>query len=96
MATKKAAGNKMVLITTERRGVFVGRLESYDDKTRVAVVTDARMAIYWGTTRGLFELAETGPTSKSKISAKVERVRLELCECIVDVSAAAEAAWTRV
>lgn len=93
MAPKKKP--KMVLITTERRGVFVGRLESYDEKARVAVVLDCRMAIYWGATNGLFQLAETGPTDKSKISAKVERVRLELCECVVDVSAAAEAAWER-
>lgn len=86
---------KMVVITTERRGVFVGKLSSYDEKSRVAELTDARMVIYWGTTRGLFELASTGPTSKSKISAPVQRIRLELCECVIDVSSDAEAAWSR-
>jgi small nuclear ribonucleoprotein (snRNP)-like protein len=42
MATKKKTG-KAVIVTTERRGVFYGRLRSYDESTRVAVLDDAIM-----------------------------------------------------
>lgn len=84
-----------VIITTERRGVFHGQLESYEEATRRAVLTDAVMAIYWGTTQGLFQLAATGPTDSSKISSVAPRIELELVECVIDVSEEAEAAWTR-
>lgn len=82
-----------VIVTTERRGVFYGTLESYDEDKRVAVLSNAVMAIYWGTTKGLFELAATGPTDKSRISSPVERIRVELCECWIEVSAPAAEAW---
>ena len=94
MATKTK--KRMVIISTERRGVFCGDLESYDPATRRAVLTDARMAIHWGTTRGLFQLAQTGPTNMSKISLPAPRIELELCECLIDVAGDAEAAWRRV
>ena len=87
------AEKRQVIVTTERRGVFYGTLDSYDEASRVAVMTDVRMAIYWGTTRGLFELCETGPTDKSRISAPCPRARLELCEGVFDVSPDAVAAW---
>jgi hypothetical protein len=93
MTTKKSK-LKPVIVTTERRGVFFGLLKSYDEKARVAILTDARMAIYWGTTDGLLQLAATGPTSKSKISARAPEIRLEVCECVIDVSPEAERAWT--
>jgi hypothetical protein len=96
MSANENDSKRMVIITTERRGVFVGRLASYDDAARVAQIEDARMIIYWGTTDGLFQLAATGPTPKTKPSAKVPTVRLELCECVIDVAPEAEAAWSRL
>ena len=42
---------RYVLVTTEYRGVFAGHLES--EKDRLAILTDARCAIYWATTKGL-------------------------------------------
>jgi hypothetical protein len=33
---------------------------------------DAKMAIRWGTTDGVMQLAATGPTSNSRISAKAD------------------------
>jgi hypothetical protein len=93
MATKSK--KRKVIVTTERRGVFFGTLESYDEGTRVAVLADAAMAIYWGTTRGLFQLANTGPTEKSRISLPAPRIRLEVVECVIDVTGDAEAAWAQ-
>jgi hypothetical protein len=90
--TKKKE-KQMVLVTTERKGVFVGYLESYDVDRRIAILTDVVMAIRWGTTNGLLELTDTGPTSSSKISAVCPRARLELCECVLDVSEEAERSW---
>lgn len=96
MGGKMPKKNRQVIITTERRGVFYGTLQSYDEAARKAVLTDARMAIYWGTERGLFQLADTGPTANSKISAPASRIQLELCECVIDVRPDAVTAWNRV
>ncbi len=86
---------KQVIITTERRGVFYGTLSSYNEVSRVAVLSNAVMAIRWGTTEGLLQLAATGPTSESRISKAASRIRLELCECVIDVSEEAQTAWKR-
>jgi hypothetical protein len=67
MAAKKA---RPVIVCTEHRGVFYGH--AADTSGDVIHLKDARMAIYWGTDRGVMQLAETGPTSKSKISAKAD------------------------
>ena len=53
------------------------------------------MAIYWGTTRGVMELAEKGPNAKSKISAKAD-IELRKVTAVFEVSPEAEAAWKGV
>ena len=95
MAPKKPAAKKTVIVTTEHRGVFQGTLDSYDEGTRVATMRDALMVIYWGTTDGLFQLAATGPTPKSKLSLRAPSLRLEKCTSVIGVSPAAEDAWQR-
>lgn len=50
----------------------------------------ARCAICWATTKGFGELAETGPTAKSKIGAPVT---LEAIHSITAVVAVTETAW---
>ena len=52
---------KPILVTTQHQGVVAG-----------LVPNDQDMAIDWGTTRGLFQLCETGPTTKSRISAAAD------------------------
>lgn len=60
---------KQVLITTAHRGVFAGEIEDDQDlSARSMPLKNAKMAIQWGTTKGIHELAHTGPTSRSKIS----------------------------
>lgn len=86
---------KPVIICTEHRGVFYGQAPdnvSVDDTT--VTLSGARMAIYWGTTRGLFELAHTGPTSKSQISAPAD-VQLNKVTAVIDVTPEAAEAWAR-
>lgn len=50
------------------------------------------MAIYFGTTKGVMQLAETGPTSSSKISARAD-LELRKVTCIMEVTEAAAAKW---
>jgi hypothetical protein len=86
--SKKA--KRAVIICTEFKGVFFG----YADDTsgdRVQL-EQARMAIYWGTARGVMELAETGPTAKSKISARAD-LDLRKVSAVFEVTEAATKAW---
>lgn len=82
-----------VIVTTERRGVFHGNLKSYDEAKRVAELTDVCMVIKFGTTEGLFQLAATGPTSRSKLSLRAPALKIELCTAIIHVAPVAEEAW---
>jgi hypothetical protein len=88
MAAKKSVP---VIVCTEWRGVFFGYLTG-DKSLKSLELKDARMAIYWGTEHGVLQLAETGPTSKSKISAKAD-ILLHGVTSVFDVADAAEKAW---
>jgi small nuclear ribonucleoprotein (snRNP)-like protein len=95
VVNKNAKNSKSVIVTTEHRGVFYGKLKSYDEDRRAAVLDNALMIIHFGTTQGLFQLAATGPTASSRLSAIAPSVRLEKTVSIIGVSAAAEESWTR-
>lgn len=88
MATKKAS--RPVIVCTEHRGVFYGH--ATDTKGTVIDLTGARMAIQFGTTRGVMELAETGPTSRSKVSARAD-IEVRKITAVFEVTPAAEKAW---
>ena len=66
MAAKKG---RPVIVCTEHKGVFFGFAD--DTSGDVIRLRNARMAIYWGTSRGLFELAEEGPNSSSRSGQKL-------------------------
>lgn len=86
---------KPVLITTQHRGVFAGLVPDDQDHTAQTVVLDScRMAIYWGTTNGVLQLAETGPTEKSRIGAPADNVGLRDVTMIADITPEAWALWT--
>lgn len=79
-----------VIVCTKHRGVFYGHA---DDTTGDTIaLKGARMAIYWGTTRGVMELAETGPTATSKISAKAD-IEIRNITAVFELSPAAAAKW---
>ena len=82
-----------VIICTEFKGVFFGY--ATDTTGDVIQLKDARMAIYWGTTKGVMQLAETGPTSSSKISAKAD-IEVRKITAVFEVSDAAHEAWKAV
>jgi hypothetical protein len=79
-----------VIICTSHRGVFFGYAD--DTSGERVLLSRARMAIYWGTTRGVMELAETGPTSKSRISARAN-LDLRGVTCVMEVLPEAVAKW---
>jgi hypothetical protein len=79
-----------VIICTKLKGVFFGYAEDTDGD--VIHLKDARMAIRWGTTKGVMELAETGPTSESKISAKAD-IEIRKISAVFEVTKEAEKAW---
>ena len=80
-----------VLICTEYRGVFFGYADDTSGDT--VKLKDARMAIKWGTTDGVAQLANTGPTDKSKIGAPA-CVDLRKVTAVFEVTKEAEQKWT--
>lgn len=83
---------RAVIVTTEHRGVFFGYPEGETTGEQI-VLTDARMAIYFGTTGGILQLADTGPTPSSRIGKPAPRIELRKITAVIDVTSAAEAAW---
>jgi len=83
-----------VLITTEYRGVFAGLIDDDQDlSARSMPLKSAKMAIYWGTTRGVMELCESGPKKASKISLPADIPMLHGITAIFDITPAAWAKW---
>lgn len=82
-----------VIVCTAHRGVFFGYVEGETQGKEEITLQNARMAIYWGTNRGIFQLADTGPTKTSKISAPAPRIELRSITAVMDVTPEAEAAW---
>lgn len=87
MSTKRP-----VIVCTEHRGVFFGYSDSTDGTT--IKLEKARMAIAFGTTRGVMELAETGPTSRSKVSARAD-IDVRKVTAVFECTDAATEAWER-
>lgn len=86
----KTNKERPVIVCTEFRGVFFGYAK--DTSNGAIALRSARMAIYWGTTRGVMELAETGPTTKSKISARAD-IEVRKVTAVFEVAPLAVAAW---
>ncbi|OYW14912.1 MAG: hypothetical protein B7Z46_01680 [Hydrogenophilales bacterium 12-64-6] len=86
---------KQVLVTTAHRGVFAGEIaDDQDIAAKAMPLSNARMAIYWGTTRGVMELCESGPTKSSKISAPADIPMLHDITAIFTITPEAWAKWT--
>lgn len=88
--TSSKTQERPVIVCTEYRGVFFGYAKDTSGDT--IRLRDARMAIYWGTSKGVMQLAETGPTSSSKISAKAD-IEVRKITAVFEVSPNALQAW---
>lgn len=82
-----------VIICTEHRGVFFGYATETSGDT--INLTDARMPIAFGTTKGVMQLAETGPTERSKISAKAD-IEVRKVTAVFEVSPEAKVKWDAI
>lgn len=86
---------KAILVTTKHRGVFAGLVpDDQDMDARTMRMEEARMAIYWGTTRGIAELADTGPTDKSRIGAPATLEALHDITAVWEIKPEAWEKWT--
>jgi len=92
--TKANGEGRAVIVTTEYRGVYFGFLKQQTG--RECVLENARMAIYWGTTRGVDQLAQSGPTGKSRIGDLAPSVWLCGLTSVVDCTDASVKAWLAV
>jgi hypothetical protein len=86
----KHKSGRPVIVCTEFRGVFFGY--AADTSGDTIHLERARMAIYWGTTRGVLELAEVGPNAKSKISARAD-IELRKITSVFEVTPEAAQKW---
>lgn len=87
---------KQVMVTTLHKGVFAGEVPATQDMSAKAMpLKNARMAIYWATTSGVMELAEAGPNSTSKISARADIPMLHDITAVFAVTAEAWEKWNR-
>lgn len=89
-AKKMSKCERPVIVCTEFRGVFFGY--ATDTSGDVIHLKSARMAIYWGTERGVMQLAETGPTTKSRISARAD-IDVRKITAVFEVTPEAAKAW---
>jgi len=85
-----AAEARPVIVCTAYRGVFFGYAVAVDGDT--IFLKKARMAIRFGTTKGVMELAETGPTPKSRLSARAD-IEVRKITAVIEVTAAAAERW---
>ncbi len=90
MAATKKTEARPVIVCTEHKGVFYGL--ATDTKGDTIELKGARMAIYFGTTKGIMQLAETGPTSSSKISARAD-IEVRKVTAVFEVTPDAAAKW---
>jgi hypothetical protein len=95
--TKKVVTKKkFVVVTTDntRRGVFGGYLESYDQDKAIAILSQARMAVYWSVeTKGVLGLASIGPQKGSKITPAVPSMEINGVTSVMDATKGAEKQW---
>ena len=86
---------KAVLITTAHRGVWYAEVSEKTDLTQKTLTNlkNCRMAIYWGTTKGIQQLCETGPTSSSKISATSDIAVLHDITAVFSITDKAVLSW---
>ena len=86
---------KPVIVCTENRAVIFGYAKKDRPNKRGQItIKKARMCRYWSeSVGGVFGLGDIGPNAETKISAQLEKVRLEGVTAIFDVTKGAEKAW---
>ena len=76
------------IVVADRGFVYVGNLEITPEW---CIVTNANNVRYWGTTNGLGELAQNGPTTKTKLDP-ITTVRIPM-RAVIAVIESEESKW---
>jgi len=84
--------SRPIIVCTSYKGVFFGHAENTDGD--IIHLKGAKMAIYWGTTRGVMQLAATGPTPTSKISLPAD-IEVRGVTAVFEVTAEAAEKWEK-
>jgi hypothetical protein len=85
---------KPVLVTTEFRGVFFGRVKCAKKTPAEITLSGARNCIYWSSDVGGFMgLASRGPNKNCKIGARVPEITLYRITSVTPVEPEAVKAW---
>jgi hypothetical protein len=90
--TKKANGERAVLVTTANRGVFFGYANKTDGET--IQLRAARNCIMWRGMKGFLALASEGPNAQCRIGPAAD-VELRNITSVAEVTAAAVDAWEK-
>lgn len=87
---------KNIIVTTQHRGVWFAQVEEGKDLTAKTLTNlkNCRMAIYWGTDKGLQQLCKTGPTKDSRISPPSDIEVLHDITAVFSVTDEAAEIWT--
>lgn len=82
------------IITTDKRGVFMGYIDPARRLEKSIEAKDVRMVVYWSAdVKGLFGLAATGPTKGCRITAPAPGCVLHGVTAVLDISPKAEKAF---
>ena len=88
--------NEKVLVTTEFRGVFYGKIKDNSKLPEQITLTNARNCIYWSSDCGGFlGLASDGPTSECRIGKEVKELTLYKITSVTPVAEKAVTSWEK-
>ena len=90
--------SKAVVVSTEKRGVFFGYLDDYEENRFAENLTlkDCRMCVRWSSSIGGFNgLASKGPDNQCRVSPKVSEHNLQKITSIMLCSEDAVKAWEK-
>jgi hypothetical protein len=87
---------KAVLITTDKRGVFMGYIDPKDIKETQLTATDVRMCVKWSEdVKGVVGLAANGPSKNCRITAAAPKAVLHGVHAILEITKKAEKEWKK-
>jgi len=85
---------RCVVVTTDKKGVFFGELESYDREKERCILKDAQMCVYWSSSiKGILGLAGAGPDRECRITPVVKKIELNGITSVIDCTEEAAGAW---
>jgi hypothetical protein len=82
------------IITTDKRGVFMGYINPNHRIEKTVTAKNVRMVVYWSAdVKGLFGLAANGPSKECRITAAAPWCVLHGVTAVLDITEKAEKAF---